>query len=124
MDTIGGRLKNRLRELGISQKELSEKLNISQSTLNGYIRDYREPDLKTLIKITKVLFTPINELLGVTDEPRPTSDYLLTGIEPPPKELTADEAEWLELYRKLEPSEKLEHRAELKGYVKAKEKMK
>ena len=36
----------------------------------------------------------------------------------------ADEAEWLELYRKLEPPEQLEHRAELKGYVKGKEKMK
>jgi hypothetical protein len=38
-----------------------------------------------------------------------------------PKELTADETELLNLYRKLEPIKQTEYRAELKGYVKAKE---
>jgi transcriptional regulator with XRE-family HTH domain len=58
----------------------------------------------------------IADYLGVT------VDYLLNGTEPLPKELTPDEAELLELYRKLDTTERLEHRAELKGYVRAKEK--
>ena len=53
-----------------------------------------------------------------------TTDYLLTGAEPFPKELSTDETEWLALYRRLDPTEQLKYRAELKGYIKAKEKTK
>ena len=64
MDTIGSRLKLKIRQLGINQKELAEKLNISLSTLNGYFRDYREPDIKTIIRLAKELGTSVEYLIA------------------------------------------------------------
>lgn len=70
--TVGNRLKTRLEELGLKQNELAKRLGISPSTLNGYIKDYREPDIKTLERLAKELDT--------------TVEYIATG-EPSHKEL-------------------------------------
>ena len=64
MDTLGSRLKLKLRQLEMKQKDLAEKLNISISTLNGYITDYREPDIKTLNKLAEALNTSVEYLIN------------------------------------------------------------
>jgi len=63
MDTIGSRLKLMLVKLGMNQKELAEKLNVSQSTVNGYTRNYREPDMDTIIRLSKILNTSVEYLI-------------------------------------------------------------
>ena len=80
--------------------------------------DMNKDALNTMDKGSMIL---ADRLYRIANYLNVSSDYLLTGVEPPPKELTADETEWLELYRKLEPSKQTEHRSELRGYVKAKE---
>lgn len=64
-------LKERLKELrherGLSQKEVAEALEISVSCYGGYEQGYREPDLKTLIKICKLFETSSDFLLGLSD---------------------------------------------------------
>ena len=80
---LGNRLKSRSEELGIKQTELSKRLKISRSTLNGYFTGYREPDLKTLEKLALELDT--------------TVEYLVTGNNPHPQkalpsELSTEEA--------------------------------
>jgi len=102
------KIKIALKKCGKIQKDLADALNISKRTLDT--------------KFYKGGFYA-DELIQIADYLNVSIDYLITGHDPLPKDLTADEAEWLELYRKLDPSEQLEHRAELKGYIKAKERM-
>jgi transcriptional regulator with XRE-family HTH domain len=45
---LGEQLKKLLDEHQITQKKLANDLSIAVSTLNGYMNDYREPDIKTL----------------------------------------------------------------------------
>ena len=64
-------LKERLKELrverGLKQKYVAEALEISVSCYGGYEQGYREPDLKTLIKICKLFETSSDFLLGLSD---------------------------------------------------------
>ena len=64
-------LKERLKELrverGLKQKDVAEALEISVSGYGGYEQGYREPDLKTLIKICKLFETSSDFLLGLSD---------------------------------------------------------
>lgn len=61
------RAKELREKLGLTQQQLSEKLNISASTVGMYEQGRREPDLNTLIKISDELHTSINTLLGVEE---------------------------------------------------------
>lgn len=64
-------LKDRLKELrierGLKQKDVAEALEISVSCYGGYEQGYREPDLKTLIKICKLFEISSDFLLGLSD---------------------------------------------------------
>lgn len=52
---IGDKIKFRLKELGLTQKDLAITLNISPSTLSGYITGYRTPDINTISVIANAL---------------------------------------------------------------------
>ena len=55
---LGDKIKQRLNSLALNQKDLAFKLNISPSTLNGYITGYRTPDIHTLKRISDELKVP------------------------------------------------------------------
>ncbi len=63
--------KNRLKEIriekGLTQKEVAAALEISVSCYGGYEQGYREPDLKTLIKICKMFEISSDYILGLED---------------------------------------------------------
>lgn len=63
--------KDRLKELrtekGYTQKDIAEVLGLSKTGYAGYEQGYREPDLKTLIKISKAFGVSTDYLLGLTD---------------------------------------------------------
>lgn len=63
--------KNRLKELRksikLTQDELSEKLNLSRSTVSSYERGIREPDFETLEKIADFFNVDKGYLLGEDD---------------------------------------------------------
>lgn len=61
------RLKNTRKELNLTQKQAAEKLGISESCYGGYEQGYREPDLKTLIKICILFDVSSDYLLGISD---------------------------------------------------------
>ena len=65
--TIGSRMLEALEERNMTQKQLARELNIAVSTINGYIRNYRQPDLSTLILIAKCLDVTSDYLLGLSD---------------------------------------------------------
>ena len=63
METLGKRLKNRRLELGLSQEELSNILNINRVTYQGYESDRHKPDVDTLAKLANILIVSADFLL-------------------------------------------------------------
>ena len=62
---VGLRIKSLLEKNNMNQKELSEKLDITEATLSRYINGQRKPTGDTLIKLSQILDT--------------TTDYILKG---------------------------------------------
>ncbi len=90
------RLENLLEERNLTQKFLSKELNIATSTLNGYLRQNREPDFETLINLAKFFSVSTDYLLGMTNIRNP---YALNGC------YDDKEEDLLETYRSLGPVE-------------------
>ena len=55
--------------IGISQKELAEKVGVAKSTYSLYESGNREPNVQTIKKIADILNVSADELLGISDEP-------------------------------------------------------
>jgi len=88
-ETFGERL-SRFRKLKkYTQEQLSELIDIAKSTLAGYERGYREPNLLNISKISQALEVTIDELLGVAP-----NEFLNKAI-------SRDEQVLLEAYRAL-----------------------
>jgi len=65
---INKRLKELRSEKGLTQKEVAGQLGISTTCYSGYEQGYREPDLKTLIKICRFFEISSDYLLGLKDD--------------------------------------------------------
>lgn len=68
MQGFGDRLRERARLLGMSDAEVARRVGLGERRYAHYVADTREPDLATLVKISRTLDVTPNELLGVTDE--------------------------------------------------------
>lgn len=90
-------LENLLEERNLTQRQLATQLHIAPSTLNGYLRQDREPDFDTLIRLAEFFEVSIDFLLGVTDIRRPSHS---------PQCYDDTEEDLLETYRRLGPQEK------------------
>lgn len=66
MRTLGARLKEAREKKRLTQIEVSKKLGISNGTLSGYERDYRDPDTATLKKLANLYEVSIDWLSGNT----------------------------------------------------------
>ena len=62
------RIKEILKDKGISQTWLAEKMDKSYPTINEYARNKRQPSLEDLYKIAKILNIEVAELLVKNDE--------------------------------------------------------
>ena len=60
---FGDRLLEILEEKEISQKEFAAMLNIAPTTLNGYIKNKRQPDFELVRRIVFILDTTADHLL-------------------------------------------------------------
>lgn len=67
LKTLGNRLKERRKELKMTQENLSDLLNINRVTYQGYESDRHKPDVDTLVKLADVLHTSTDFLLGRYD---------------------------------------------------------
>lgn len=76
--SIGARLRGLLEENGVTQTELAKKLDISTSTLNGYITGYREPDAQMLSMLARALGTTIDFLINGESGPAGEEQYRAT----------------------------------------------
>lgn len=71
---------------GISQKELAEKLGVSQSAVTNWIKGKNSPDIESVAQICQALRISVSDLFGAGD-----------------MEMTIHERSLLQLYRDLCP---------------------
>ncbi|UUC46430.1 helix-turn-helix domain-containing protein [Flavobacterium cerinum] len=57
------RIKEVLKEKGITQKWLAEKLGKSYNMVNGYVQNRQQPRLEVLFEISKILSVDVKELI-------------------------------------------------------------
>lgn len=62
------RIKEILKEKGITSKELATKLGVTSGAISQYISENGNPNLKTLEKIATALNVPIQELFNPPTE--------------------------------------------------------
>lgn len=86
------KLKELRLEIGISQKELANKLVIDRRTYCNYEIEKSEPNIETLIKLADFFQISIDYLVGRADE----LDRVIIQTD-----ITADEKQMIQLYRKL-----------------------
>ena len=68
---IGERLIDLRKDMGLTQKELSEKLFINYRTYSGYERNETEASDDFKIKLAQFHNVSVDYLLGIIDNPRP-----------------------------------------------------
>jgi len=73
IDGLGNRIKLKLRQMEMTQRDLAQKLNVPILTLIDYITERKKPDAKTLDKLAKILNTSVEYLItgSVIDDPNP-----------------------------------------------------
>ena len=64
---LGQRLKELREEMGLTQKQLSEKLQMNSVTYLHYEKGQREPPLSLLADMSKFFGVSVDFLLGLTD---------------------------------------------------------
>lgn len=89
----GERLQNSIKSAGITQKELSAKMRISEDSIVRYIKEKSYPKINTLIEICDFLNISII--------------WLLSGKEENSSSLTEYETDMLVYFRKLPEKEQL-----------------
>ena len=65
MRGLGERLKERTRELGLTDTEVARRLGLSQARYSHYANDVHEPDLETLVRIAQALGLSADQALGI-----------------------------------------------------------
>ena len=73
---IGERLQTKLNDLGLTQQKAADKLGISQSRLNQYLKNKREPDSQMFVKICGAFDVTPNYLYGYDDDRAARSDKI------------------------------------------------
>jgi transcriptional regulator with XRE-family HTH domain len=91
---LGDRILNLLEEQEISQKEFANSLNIAPTTLNGYIKNKRQPDFELVKNIASALNVSTDYLLGYDSEELNLTEKELTLLMKIRK-LTADQQNML-----------------------------
>ncbi len=77
MNQFATRLRQRAKELGISNSEAARRSGLSEQRYGHYIRGFREPRLATLVRIAAALETTPDALLGVGSTPQQSRRGLL-----------------------------------------------
>lgn len=62
--TVGSRIRKKRSDLGINQKELAERVQISPSAINQYEKGEKLPSTETLVKLAHELKTTTDYLTG------------------------------------------------------------
>lgn len=67
-NTLGGRISELLLRQGVSQKELAERIGVTEASMSRYIKNEREPKAAIVANIATALHTTTDYLLGAVKE--------------------------------------------------------
>lgn len=118
---LGDRIKKAIRGAGLSQKEVAQKIGISENSMSSYIRG-RSPRIDVLCAIAELCGVSIDWLLTEKEgqkDPSTPSTTREPGVNYLPSRLTAEEAKLLKLLR-----ENPEMKGILRKYARGKEGLK
>ncbi|MCD8208568.1 MAG: helix-turn-helix domain-containing protein [Bacteroidales bacterium] len=90
----GYRIAEERKKLGLTQRQLAEKLKVSQKSISKYERDDRRPSYETLLEMSILFGVSVDYLVGTGAPPVPSA--------PAAQALTDEEAELLRYYRSLD----------------------
>lgn len=62
--SIGGKIIQLMKQEGMTQKELAEKINVTEASMSRYLKDKRLPRIDVLANIAKVFNVSIEFLQG------------------------------------------------------------
>jgi transcriptional regulator with XRE-family HTH domain len=95
MQVFAQRIRERARELGLSDAEVARRAGLSERRYGYYATGEREPNLTTLIRICEVLAVTPNDLLLSDGRPRPQSarDRVMARISTATNNLSIGELE-------------------------------
>ncbi|HEY0838474.1 MAG TPA: helix-turn-helix transcriptional regulator [Azospirillum sp.] len=79
MIEFGRALRRLAIEHGLSDAEVARRAGLGARRYGNYVQGIREPDLATLLRISRVLQTTPNALLGVDEMGRTRHDRLLAA---------------------------------------------
>ncbi len=91
---IAEKIKTLRKEREIKQIELAKAMNLSVQTISGYETGYAQPPLDVAVKLADYFQITTDELIG-------RENYATGIVEVVGEQLTNDEKELLELYRKM-----------------------
>jgi len=74
--TIGQRIAECRRQLGLSQESLGEKMGVSRQAISKWEADAALPEIDKLIGLSKLFGVTVGWLLGVEELPHPEQDSL------------------------------------------------
>ncbi|MBQ8203516.1 MAG: helix-turn-helix transcriptional regulator [Clostridia bacterium] len=66
--TVGERIQNYRKQLGLSQEELGQKLFLSRQTISLWEKDQTAPTIENLIKLKDIFGVTVDEILGFEKE--------------------------------------------------------
>ena len=103
-------------ELGLSQKELAEKMQVSPTNIYNYETGRTEPSIEILLKLSQILNVSIDYLIGREDDFGVVKNHAaVQGGEI----LSAEEKELIRNYRKLTDEQKLAVKMIASTYLKS-----
>lgn len=99
--SVGERIRERRKFLNLTQKELGNKLLLSEFNISKYERNYSSPDIDTLKKLSDALECSVDYLVGKVDSPSvqivsyndKELGHIEVGIDNYPYQLTPKEVE-------------------------------
>lgn len=91
--SIGQQLRRRARELELSDAEVARRADLSPRRYSNYVKDDREPDFDTLLKICEVLGCRPDYLFGLGDAPSPAAEDRAEAPAPAPAPATVNRPE-------------------------------
>lgn len=71
MSTISERMASLAKHRGLSQKEVAQRADVTESAMSYYMNGTRTPQSAILARLAVALGTTVDYLLGQTDNPEP-----------------------------------------------------
>ena len=67
-NNLGGRIANLLKKSGLTQRELANKVGVTEASMSRYISGGRIPKIPTIANIANALHTTSDYLLGAEED--------------------------------------------------------